>query len=542
MAYQLLLICLISVTTLIYISIDHVITNHRNGEKAKRLGCQPPKSLEHRWPLAVDLIYELFHADRKKILPEYLRERFRRAGATTYSYLFLHKTTIFTIDPKNLQAILSTQFQDFSLGSTRRANFSPFLGHGIFTEDGKDWEHSRAMLRPHFARSQISDLGLEEAHVQRLIQVLRVPDSGWTLPVDLQPLFLRLTLDSATDFLFGKSVDSQDVSLSHGRSISSIHDMTNEERFGKAFDTCSKWLANRARMNEAYWLLDGNGFRTSCMETHQYVDALVETAMGESRKGKEKTKYTFLESLLDQTSDRVKIRSELMNMLLAGRDTTASLLSWLFYVLARHPEICSKLRESVLEAFGTYDNPKAITLAKLRDCQYLQQCLNETLRLYPPIPANTRQALKDTTLPSGGGPSGTEKIFVRKDQQVNYTVYALHRREDIWGSDVDDFKPARWIGRKVGWEYLPFNGGPRICLGRKFYFQTSKIFSYAPANLFCGLEQFALTEVSYVTVRLLQRFDIIKNEDSQPIVKHNVSLTSSPYPGVNVVLHLAVSH
>ena len=80
---------------------------------------------------------------------------------------------------------------------------------------------------------------------------------------------------------------------------------------------------------------------------------------------------------------------------------------------------------------------------------------------------NFRQAVRDTTLPRGGGPDGTGKVFVPEGTQVNYTVYVLHRRKDIWGEDADEFRPEGWAERKFGWEYLPFNGGPRVCLGRE---------------------------------------------------------------------------
>ena len=480
---RLLAVCLVPVTLLIYLLINRSITDQRDADTAKRMGCHPPKTLHHRVPWGLDLVYELFRADRNKVLPECLRERFARAGAGTYRYEFLNRTTIFTIDPENLQAILSSQFQDFSLGTLRRANFLPFLGHGIFTEDGEDWERSRSMLRPHFLRSQISDLSLEEVYVQRMIEALRLNGSGWTAQVDLQPFFFRLTLDSATEFLLGKSVNSQSASLDKDAAEPSNENVSGEVRFGKAFDTCSKWLAIRARMNELYWLLDGNEFRASCKETHQYVDNLVDVAIAEGSENKaNRTKKTFLDSLLEQTSDRVKVRSELINMLLAGRDTTAGLLGWLFHVLVRHPETYLKLRNLILEDFGPYDHPREITFARLKDCQYLQYCLNETLRLYPPVPANSRQAIKDTTIPRGGGPDGMGKVFVGKDQQVNYTVYALHRRKDLWGSDADEFKPERWIGRKSGWDYLPFNGGPRHCLGRKSHVSFT-IFRVAISDL-----------------------------------------------------------
>ena len=402
------------------------------------------------------------------MVPECLIAWFARAGTSTYTYKSLNMTIIFTIDPKNLQAILSTQFQDFSLGSTRRDNFVPFLGHGIFTEDGKEWERSRATLRPHFSRIQISDLTLEEVHVQNLFRALPLDGSGWTSRVDLQVLFFRLTLDTATEFLFGKSVNSQNASLGGHAAKSSNGSVTDEVQFGNAFDACSKWVALRARVNDAYWLIDGKEFRENCRNTHRFVDHLVKKAMDKGPLNKtDEKEHTFLDSLLKQTSDRIKIRSEILNVLLASRDTTAGVLGWLFYILIRHQEVYSKLRTIILRDFGSQENPKEISPSKLKNCQYLQNCLNETLRLYPPVPLNSRQAVKDTTLPRGGGPDGMAKVFVRKDQQVDYTVYVLHRNRDLWGPDADDFKPERWIKRKPGWEYLPFNGGPRLCLGRE---------------------------------------------------------------------------
>jgi cytochrome P450 len=78
-----------------------------------------------------------------------------------------------------------------------------------------------------------------------------------------------------------------------------------------------------------------------------------------------------------------------------------------------------------------------------------------------------------TTLPTGGGEDGKSPILVRRGEAVGYCVYAMHRRKDIYGPDADEFRPERWEepGMKdIGWAYLPFNGGPRICLGRTFYF------------------------------------------------------------------------
>ena len=70
--------------------------------------------------------------------------------------------------------------------------------------------------------------------------------------------------------------------------------------------------------------------------------------------------------------------------------------------------------------------------------------------------------MRDTTLPVGGGADGKSPIFVKKGQQVNYQVYVMHRRKDIYGPDADEFKPERWETLRPSWQYLPFNGGPRI--------------------------------------------------------------------------------
>ena len=97
---------------------------------------------------------------------------------------------------------------------------------------------------------------------------------------------------------------------------------------------------------------------------------------------------------------------------------------------------------------------------------------------------------------------------------VAYSVFAMHRRTDFWGKDARSFRPERWEENgKHGWEYLPFNGGPRICLGRK-YFQYD--FDNAEDKLNVILEQYALTEASYTVVRLMQHFDTLENADPHP--------------------------
>lgn len=90
------------------------------------------------------------------------------------------------------------------------------------------------------------------------------------------------------------------------------------------------------------------------------------------------------------------------------------------------------------------------------------------LRLYPILPLYGRLANKDTFIPCGGGPDGKSPVFVPKGNFVQINTYALHRRQDIYGADANEFKPERWAYLKpMSWTYLPFSAGPRVCIGRK---------------------------------------------------------------------------
>lgn len=76
-------------------------------------------------------------------------------------------------------------------------------------------------------------------------------------------------------------------------------------------------------------------------------------------------------------------------------------------------------------------------------------------------------SITDTVLPLGGGPYGKSPLLIPKGTIVGWSLYAMHRRTDLFGQDAEEFKPERWEKLRPGWEYLPFNGGPRICIGRE---------------------------------------------------------------------------
>jgi cytochrome P450 len=210
------------------------------------------------------------------------------------------------------------------------------------------------------------------------------------------------------------------------------------------------------------------------------------------------------------------IRSELLNILLAGRDTTAALLTNVFFELPRHPDILDRLRREITEHIGD----EAPTYQQLKDMKYLKAILNESQRLYPVVPSNSREALEDTVLPRGGGPSGTAPLLIPKGTYTAFHPYSMHRRPDIYGADAELFDPTRWLDDehssgplRPGWGYLPFGGGPRICIG----------------------QQFALTEASYVTVRLLQAFKKMESRDDEPW-RENIAIVCTSFAGCKLGL------
>lgn len=146
----------------------------------------------------------------------------------------------------------------------------------------------------------------------------------------------------------------------------------------------------------------------------------------------------------------------------------------MLYSLSHSPRCYAKLRSIIISEFGTFASPRDLTFTRLRACSYLQYCINETLRLYSPLPLSSRVAVTDTVLPRGGGSDGLSPIFVPKGLEVVYSSFIIQRRKDLWGEDSEEWKPERWEGQKINSQtgYIPFGLGPRMCIGRKSSFHA----------------------------------------------------------------------
>ena len=274
-------------------------------------GCQPPPRLINQRPLGLDRLEQIFRANSESRLMELFLFHFRLWG-TTLEQVFLGAQAFGTIEPANLEAILCTNFQDWGMGPRRKVMF-PFFGDGIFTQEGTDWKHSRELLRPQFVYKQYEDLEVFRESVDNLLEAL--PAKG---VVDLQPFFFQLTLDVTTAFLFGESVNSLRTPETAG-----------ESEFASAFNTAQDFIAKRMRLQDLYWLVGGRKFRKACDHVHRFADQVIDRNLSrDSTRVEGQKRYVFLDFLAGNTPDRKALRSQIINILVAGRDTTACLISW----------------------------------------------------------------------------------------------------------------------------------------------------------------------------------------------------------------------
>ncbi|PNY27111.1 Cytochrome P450 52A1 [Tolypocladium capitatum] len=498
--------------------------------RVKRLG-NYGLAIKSYLPWGLDfMVKDIRSTLRQRNLERWRDDFFGATGSWTTETRVVGQRIIFTADPDNFKALLATQFGDFGKGEPFHKQWEEFLGDGIFTTDGAQWHNSRQLIRPQFTRDRVSDLECFESHMDTLFRAMANggPLAGEAQAVDMAQssgrviniadLFYRYTLDVATDFLLGTDV----------RSLS-----TPRQEFAEAFDEAQRLQSLLNRTGKLRWTMPKFHYRACLRVINAFVDKFIDRALrltpaelARSSDAKSDRGYTFLHELARFTRDPKVIRDQVIAVLLAGRDTTAGTLSWAIYELARHPDVVAKLRNEILDTVGP-DKPP--TYEHLKNMPYLKAVLNETLRLYPAVPFNIRLALCDTTLPHGGGPDGSEPLPVLKDTPILYSTLVMQRRPDLYPPVSDDFadpevfSPDRWARwHPKPHEYIPFNAGPRICIG----------------------QQFALAEMSYVLVRMFQRFSRLEShmfalDGGKPVLKSNVVL--APAQGVHVAFFEAKS-
>ncbi|KAJ9612543.1 hypothetical protein H2200_004140 [Cladophialophora chaetospira] len=518
-------LALVFVITLCYKITTHLLRKRHNARQAALLGCLPPADAPRKGLFGIGTLRESIRATRDEWGPIWMHQSINSIGKNVHTVkasIFDYELII-TRDVENVQAIFASQAHDWDIGTHRERCFKSLLGPGVMTNRQTKWKHSRRLIRPQFGRDNIADLGLFQRHLNSLLRRIQMADGGWTDKTDLSTLFFNLTLDTGTEFLFGQSVHVQDPIERSKSSLSWDFDAPDLSSFGKHLDEAKHIIDRRGALAKYGWLLRDSAYPDHCKAVQEIVDYFVKKRLSRGRDEEKeaetqtgKSKFVLLNELTKETQDPLELRCELLNVLHASRDTTGSLMGWVFYFLARHPRVFSLLRQEIISTCGE-DPTTEVTFAQIWSCRYMVNVLNEVIRIIGIVPMNERAALRDTTLPRGGGPDGTAPVFVPEGTQVLIPTYSMQHREDIWGEDVEEFKPERWENRNSRWDFLPFGGGIRQCIG----------------------QQFARTETMFVVVRMVQIFDRIENMEGPGPIKMHHTIENRSGTGVQVRLHLA---
>ncbi|KAK8061957.1 cytochrome P450 [Apiospora phragmitis] len=427
-------------------------------------------------------------------------------------------------------------------------NVEPVPGDSIFTTDGSLWHDSRGMIRPMFVKDRVSDLVVFERWTAALVRQIELQRRGLVAGlgekedkgccsgfgegvVDIQSLFYRMTLDVTTDFLLGVAVDS----LNNPR-----------DEFAEAFNEVQRLQMYLTIVGPFESIMPRGRYRAGIRAIDRFVMPYIEAALAlpaaELEKRTSSTDFTFLHSVARHTRDPKVLRDQIVAVLLAGRDTTAATLSWAFYELSRYPAKVARLRAEILECVGPAPNTPSYD--NLKNMPYLRHVLNETLRLYPAVPYNLRVALEDTTIPckEGQGPP----IAVLKDDVVVYSTLSMQRRRDLYPkyqqksgdghfADPALFEPERWEGwAPKPWTYVPFNGGPRICVGQNFALTEMAYVVFPPLSYPSNIHFLLI-------VRLLQKYEKIEYVGDWNAQFHEPEVVGRPGQEVQVRLYEAAS-
>jgi len=224
-------------------------------------------------------------------------------------------TGFITTDPENVETILSTRFEDYGLGSRPLASV-PLLGEGIFGQDGPAWKRSRELIRHQFVRIQKQNLDVFTPHVDELVSNLRRKAESGNV-VNLKPMFFDFTLGATTKLLFGEPHSSLSVE--------------DRDEFQKSFDYAALGVGIRVRMADLAPLYNPKKFRDACRTVRNWATFFAQKALKyKDEFGEEEaaSKYPFIIDLWKDMRDESLVRDQLLHVLIAGRDSTAALLSW----------------------------------------------------------------------------------------------------------------------------------------------------------------------------------------------------------------------
>lgn len=396
------------------------------------------------------------------------------------------RRTVVTANPENVEYILRTNFNNFPKGKPFTGILGDLLGCGIFNADGELWSTQRKLASHEFSTKSLREFvvkTLDEEVNDRLVPLLEeAAESGRVL--DLQDVLRRFAFDTICKVSLGTDPCCLDLS----RPVPALV---------RAFDSASVICAQRG-MAPVFLVwkvkrLLGIGSEKLLNEELKLIHGSVAEIIKNKRKrldeddGEEKSGSDLLSRLLMARHSDEVVRDMVISFIMAGRDTTSAAMTWLFWLLSENRSVEKMIVDEVEQVL---DNGRSCALdyEGLQKMKFLKACLCESMRLYPPVPWDSKHAGNDDVLPDG--------TCVKKGDRVTYFPYGMGRMKELWGKDRFEFKPDRWFDENGDnnsvlkpvdpFKYPVFQAGPRVCLGKEM----------------------AFTQMKYVMASVLRRFEI----------------------------------
>ncbi len=378
-------------------------------------------------------------------LPEFRRDplAFFSGCAQTYGDIarfHILKVPVYLVNrPEEVEKILSTNSRNFRKGRFIQA-LGPLMGRSLFTTEGAEWLRFRKANQPGFRRDRLP------AFAEAVVECAGRMSGRWRDgdTIDIHASMNALTVQIAVRAFFGRDIDHEALDVGHN-----LHEIL--EHFSTQVDTGMLIPASiptpaNLRMKRAMARLN----------------SFVDDTIRKRRASGERTD-DLLSSLLfpDDSSPRLtdkELRDEVKTLLAVGNDTTASSLTWTWYLLSQHPQVAERLTVEIEAVVGD----RNVTLDDLPRFRYAGRIVLESLRLYPPAWTTPRVSLEDGII--GGYP-------VRRGASITMSQWVMHR-DPRYFPEPAVFNPDRWEGglmeRLPRFAYFPFSGGPRGCIGESF--------------------------------------------------------------------------
>ena len=351
--------------------------------------------------------------------------------------------------PDFARQILVEQPEKFHKARLIKRAFRPFAGEGLLTSDGALWKRQRRLMQPAFHHGHLVTYGaVMVEYAARMADMFR---DGQTLDVDAG--MSRLTLRIVVKTLFGADVAGEAEEV--GRLMVSVLDAANQ-RLNSALQLPS-WVPTARNLREKHALAR--------------LDEILQGLIATRRSSREQAN-DLLSVLLRATdedngsgmSDQ-QLRDEMMTLFLAGHETTAMALTWTWYLISQHPDVEARLHAELDRVL----HGRTPTVADLVQLPYTEMVVREAMRLYPPAAGFAREPIEDVTI---GG------YTVPRGSLVTVNTYALHRDPRFF-EEPERFNPERfaagWEDRMPRYTYLPFGGGPRVCIGNGFAMMEARL-------------------------------------------------------------------